>query len=69
VSEPDDRASNKLYERALQSDGSRSNLYEPYDSDGAPEGGYDSLNRLRQYQRGILSSTGGRLASGPDKVA
>ena len=29
-----------------------------------PQGGYDSLNRLLQYQRGVLSSGGDSIASG-----
>ncbi len=45
-----DLASNKLFERALHAE-SRSALYEPYVL-SAPQGGYDSVNRLRQYQRG-----------------
>ena len=53
-----DKASIKLYERALHAE-NHSHLYQPYDSDNEPTGGYDSLNRLRQYQRGTLSSTGG----------
>ena len=53
-----DKASDKLYERELHAE-SRSHLYEPFDADNRPEGGYDSLDRLRQYQRGVLSSTGG----------
>jgi len=52
-----DKASNKLYERHLHSE-SRSHLYQPFTS-GHPQGGYDSVDRLRQYQRGVLSSTGG----------
>ena len=52
-----DKASNKFYERSLQAE-SRSSLYEPFDADNRPEGGYDSIDRLRQYQRGVLSSTG-----------
>jgi RHS repeat-associated protein len=56
-----DKASNKLYERALQAE-SRSHLYEPI-VDSEPQGGYDSLNRLRQYQRGALASGGGSVNS------
>ena len=52
-----DLASNKLYERHLHCE-ERSHLYEPFQN-GAPTGGYDSLSRLRQYQRGVLSPTGG----------
>jgi RHS repeat-associated protein len=52
-----DPAGSKLFERALHAE-NRSHLYEPY-INGVPQGGYDSLNRLLQYQRGNLSSTGG----------
>ena len=37
---------------------SRSHLYEPV-TNGSPTGGYDSVDRLRQYQRGVLSTDGG----------
>jgi RHS repeat-associated protein len=50
-----DRASNKLYERHLEAE-DRSHLYQPFNSDGSFAVGYDSANRLRQYQRGVLSS-------------
>ncbi len=55
-----DLASNKLFERELHAE-TRSHLYEPFSASPAnvPLGGYDSLNRLRQYQRGQLSSTTG----------
>ena len=53
-----DKASNKLYERELHAE-NRSHLYEPYDANNSPTGGYDSLNPLRQYQQDTLSSTGG----------
>src|SRR5262249_12451658 len=43
-----DQASNKLYERHLHAE-SRSHLYEPFSDSNVPQGGYDSLNRLRQY--------------------
>ena len=49
-----DRASNKLYERHLEAE-SRSHLYQPFNNDGSFGVGYDSANRLLQYQRGILS--------------
>ncbi|QNN23312.1 hypothetical protein HED60_13850 [Planctomycetales bacterium ZRK34] len=58
-----DKSSNKFYERELHAE-SRSHLYQPFDSDGAVEGGYDSIDRLRQYQRGVLSSTGGSGGQG-----
>jgi RHS repeat-associated protein len=62
-----DRAGNKFYERALQAE-ERDNLYQPVDGSGniaTPAPGYDSVNRLLQYQRGNLSSTGGyQLAGG-----
>jgi RHS repeat-associated protein len=63
-----DRASNKLYERALHAE-ERSHLYEPYDSSQIPQGGYDSLDRLLQYQRGTLSATGGDGGSGSGSIA
>ncbi len=50
-----DLASNKFYERHLHCE-ERSHLYEPFQY-GAPTGGYDSLSRLRQYQRGTLTPT------------
>jgi YD repeat-containing protein len=50
-----DRASNKLYERHLHAE-ERSHLYQPFNTDGSLAVGYDSANRLRQYQRGTLSS-------------
>ncbi len=62
-----DRSSNKFYERHLHAE-SRSHLYEPFDASGQPEGGYDSVNRLRQYQRGTLSSTGGNNNAGGGSV-
>jgi YD repeat-containing protein len=49
-----DKASNKLFERELHAE-NRSHLYEPISESGVPQGGYDSLDRLRQYQRGTLS--------------
>jgi RHS repeat-associated protein len=52
-----DRSSNKFFERHLHAE-SRSHLYEPF-ANLTPQGGYDSLDRLRRYQRGVLSSTGG----------
>ena len=63
-----DKAGNKLYERSLHAE-SRSSLYEPFDSDNRPEGGYDSLDRLRQYQRGDLASTGGSGNAGGGSVS
>ncbi|MBI1374571.1 MAG: hypothetical protein GC159_17780 [Phycisphaera sp.] len=62
-----DLSSNKLFERQMHAE-SRSSLYEPYGSNGAPQGGYDSLDRLRQYQRGVLDSTGGRLGQGGGSI-
>jgi RHS repeat-associated protein len=50
-----DRTGNKLYERHLEAE-DRSHLYQPFNSDGSFAVGYDSANRLRQYQRGVLSS-------------
>jgi RHS repeat-associated protein len=63
-----DRASNKFYERALHAE-PRSSLYEPFDpTTNLPEGGYDSLDRLLQYQRGVLNSTGGDGGNGGGSV-
>ncbi len=62
-----DKGSNKLYERELHAE-SRSHLYEPFD-DQTPLGGYDSLDRLRQYQRGVLSTTGGQGNAGGGWIA
>ena len=63
-----DRAGNKFYERALHAE-NRSHLYEPFDSNGLPTGGYDSLDRLLQYQRGTLASTGGSGGNGGGSIA
>lgn len=56
-----DKASNKRYDRALHAE-SRSFLYQPIDGSGLPvqtqgmvASGFDSTNRLRQYQRGVLA--------------
>ncbi|HEX4053706.1 MAG TPA: RHS repeat-associated core domain-containing protein, partial [Tepidisphaeraceae bacterium] len=46
----------------------RSSLYEPF-SNGSPTGGHDSLNRLRQYQRGVLTSDDGFAGNGGGNVA
>jgi YD repeat-containing protein len=46
-----DKSSNKLFERALHAE-SRSSLYPSY----------DSMNRLLEYQRGILASGGGSIS-------
>jgi len=62
-----DRSSNKAYERALHAE-PRSSLYEPIDTDGNVGTSYDSLDRLRQYQRGILSSAGGIDAAGGGSI-
>ena len=62
-----DRASNKFYERALHAP-DRSHLYEPFVG-GAPQGGYDSLDRLLQYQRGMLSDTGGFNNAGGGSIS
>ncbi len=62
-----DRAGNKFYERHLHAE-SRSHLYEPFDANDRPQGGYDSVDRLRQYQRGTLSSTGGNTNAGGGSV-
>lgn len=62
-----DKSSNKFYERELHAE-ARSHLYQPFDATGAVEGGYDSIDRLRQYQRGVLSSTGGFGGQGGGSV-
>ena len=49
-----DLGSNTFCERELHAE-SRSHLYEPFVS-GVPQGGYDSLDRLRQYKRGVPMS-------------
>ncbi len=65
-----DRVGNKFYERALQAE-ERDNLYQPVNSNGniaSPIPGYDSINRLLQYQRGTLNSTGGYQLAGGGSV-
>ena len=65
-----DRTSNKFYERALHAE-ERDNLYQPVDNSGniaSPTPGYDSINRLLQYQRGILNSTGGYQGNGGGSI-
>ena len=60
-----DPADNKFYERALHAE-SRSFLYQPVGTSGtvaSPVPGYDSVNRLVQYQRGVLASGGGGVAN------
>ena len=49
-----DRAGNKFFERHLEAE-DRSHLYQPFNSDGSFGVGYDSANRLLQYQRGVLN--------------
>jgi YD repeat-containing protein len=61
-----DRSSNKFFERALHAE-NRSHLYEPFVNQ-VPQGGYDSLNRLLQYQRGTLDSSGGSGGNGGGDV-
>ena len=61
-----DRASNKFFERALHAE-NRSHLYEPFVSQ-VPKGGYDSLDRLLQYQRGTLDPSGGSGGNGGGDV-
>ena len=63
-----DRASNKFYERTLHAE-NRSSLYEPFDSNGLPTGGYDSLDRLLQISAGTLSSTGGSGGNGGGSIS
>ena len=61
-----DRAGGKFYERALHAE-ERDNLYQPVDANGniaSPLPGYDSVNRLLQYQRGVLDSAGGYQDAG-----
>jgi RHS repeat-associated protein len=62
-----DRASNKTYERHLHAE-SRSHLYRPIDTSGNVGLGYDSLNRLLQYQRGTLASNGGLYNAGGGSI-
>jgi RHS repeat-associated protein len=65
-----DHGGNKFYERSLQAI-DRSNLYQPVDNSGniaSPAPGYDSANRLLQYQRGELNSTGGYQNNGGGSV-
>ncbi len=65
-----DRTGGKFYERALQTE-ERDNLYQPVSSTGnvaSPTPGYDSVNRLLQYQRGTLNSTGGYQLAGGGSV-
>ncbi len=62
-----DRASNKVYERHIHAE-ERSHLYLPIDTGGSVGFGYDSLDRLRQYQRGVLSSTGGIGGNGGGSI-
>ncbi len=66
-----DPADNKYYERALHAE-SRSFLYQPVDNTGniaSPAPGYDSVDRLLQYQRGTLSGAGGYQNNGGGGVA
>ena len=63
-----DRAGNKFFERHLHAE-NRSHLYEPFDANQVPQGGYDSIDRLRQYQRGNLASTGGFNNAGGGSIA
>ncbi len=60
-----DRSSNKLYERHLHAE-SRSHLYEWLSDPSAPDAdsfAYDSLDRLRGYERGILAEGGGSVVT------
>ncbi len=66
-----DPVGNKFYERALHAE-DRSFLYQPVDNTGnvaSPIPGYDSTNRLLQFQRGTLNSTGGYQNAGGGSVA
>ena len=63
-----DPADNKNFERALHAE-ITSSLYQPFTLAGQPDGGYDSINRMLQYQRGILSPTGGYLGDGGGSVS
>jgi RHS repeat-associated protein len=66
-----DHGGNKFYERSLQA-ADRSNLYQPVDNTGniaSPAPGYDSVNRLLQYQRGTLNGTGGYQNNGGGSVS
>lgn len=64
-----DKSPTKFFERHLHA-ASRSHLYQPIgvlppDEGGGtgPLGGYDSLDRLRQYPRGTLASGGGAVST------
>ncbi len=66
-----DPVGNKYYERALHAE-NRSFLYQPVDNTGniaSPVPGFDSVDRLLQYQRGTLSSTGGYEGNGGGSVS
>ncbi len=66
-----DPVGNKYYERALHAE-DRSFLYQPVDNIGniaSPVPGFDSVDRLLQYQRGTLSSTGGYEGNGGGSVS
>jgi hypothetical protein len=64
-----DNGSNKLYERHLHAE-SRGHLYQPFTAANVVgTDGYDSLDRLRKYERGELSSTGGQGNAGGGSVA
>ena len=58
-----DRANNKFYERALHAE-NRSSLYQQFNADQTPQDGYDSIDRLSVYLRGVLSATGGDGGNG-----
>ena len=44
-------------------------IFTSHSSSGVPQGGYDSLDRLRQYQRGTLDGTGGFAGNGGGSIA
>jgi len=65
-----DVADNKLYERELHAE-DRSHLYEPFSLRGStyvPQGGYDSIDRLRLYRRGLLDSVVGQGGQGGGEI-
>src|SRR5690606_25890426 len=62
-----DLSGNKMFERELHAE-TRSHLYQPFDSNGIPQGGYDSVDRLRKALRGELSDDGGYTATGGGSI-
>jgi RHS repeat-associated protein len=64
-----DRAGSKFYERPLHAE-ERGSVYQLFDaSSNLPTAGYDSLDRLLQYKRGVLASTGGDGGNGGGSIS